>query len=120
MEYQGELTILIYKSPFRCDRHYYACISLNLQVPRKNNSWSIYFDDDIGDKVDPLIECSSESLVYDGGESDERLNQLYNTLVSCSNIRSLSLSLSQSSCTIGDTRRSFGWKKDDRSPPWRI
>lgn len=117
MEYQGELTILIYKSPFRCDRHYYACISLNLQVPRKNNSWSIYFDDDIGDKVDPLIECSSESLVYDGGESDERLNQLYNTLVSCSNIRSLSLSLSQSSCTIGDTRRSFGWKKDDRFPP---
>jgi hypothetical protein len=82
----------------------------------KNNSRSIDFVNDRGNPVAPFIECSSDSLVYDGGESDERLDRLYDALVTCPNIRSLSLSLSQGGCSIGDTRRSFNWKKGDHFP----
>lgn len=84
-------------------------------MPKTNNSWSIDFDLNLGNKLVPSIECSSNSLVYDG-ESGERLNQLYDALVTCPNIRSLSLSLSQGGCVIEDRRRSFSWKRGDRFP----
>jgi hypothetical protein len=108
--------IFIYTSLLRCDEDYIACRSLILQMSQKNNSRSIDFVNDRGIKVVPFIECSSNSLVYNGGESDERLNQLYDALVTCPNIRSLSLSLSQGSCVIEDTQRSFRWRKGDHFP----
>lgn len=114
---QCEPTILIYASLYRCDRHYGVCKSLYLQIPEKNNSRSVQFDNSIENRVDLILECGSDSLVYDGGENDMELNQLYHTLVLCSNIRSLSLALRQGNCLIGDTGRSFGWKKGDRFPP---
>ncbi|KAH8689894.1 hypothetical protein BGW36DRAFT_307061 [Talaromyces proteolyticus] len=113
---QELLQILPNLESLRCNGHYHACRSLNRQLSKNNNSWSTYFSYDMGNKVIPFIECSSNSLVYDGGESDERLDQLYHALVACPNIQSLSLSLSQGSCIIGDTRRSFSWKKGDRFP----
>ena len=63
--------------------------------------------------------CASDSLsayISYGSSGGDTVDGLYRTLVSCLNVRSLSLSISQGGCGVEDDPWSFNWRKRHRFP----
>ncbi|KAJ9666605.1 hypothetical protein H2201_003264 [Coniosporium apollinis] len=71
--------------------------------------------------VPSFVECTSPAIEshvsYGSGGGNNAVNQLYDTLVSCPNVRSLSLSIRQGGCVIGNDLFAFNWKEGDVFPP---
>ncbi|MCJ1380635.1 hypothetical protein MMC17_003743 [Xylographa soralifera] len=64
------------------------------------------------------VECSDSVKVdsaYGTGDGNA-IDPLYKTLLACPATKSLSLSISQGGCSIGDDPWSFNWKAGDRFP----
>lgn len=65
-------------------------------------------------------DCSSDTLnvyiSYGSGQDINGVDDLYHNLISCPNVRSVSLSIAQGGCVIGADPWSFKWKKRYRFP----
>ena len=79
----------------------------------------------VADTTQPLSQkpitsaCASDSLsayISYGSSGGRTVDSLYRTLISCPNVRSLSLSISQGGCGVGDDPWSFNWRKRHRFP----
>lgn len=71
--------------------------------------------------ITTLSICNADTVgayvLYGSGGNDQIVDSLYTELVSCSRIRSLSLSIRQGGCVVDDTNPfSFTFKQGDRFP----
>ncbi|KAI9848031.1 MAG: hypothetical protein M1837_001133 [Sclerophora amabilis] len=98
--------------------NHHACTALQQGQSEGHENWSMNFYRE--DEVPHFLKCNSDSLkvniMYGTQHTSDIIDRLYDTLVACRNVRSLSLSISQGGCTIGDAPWSFNWKEADRFP----
>lgn len=84
-----------------------------------NPDWSIGLNDDVSSTY--FLECNADSLdvivSYGGNDAEHTIDHLYANLVVCTNVRSLSLTISQGGCEIDNTNpRSFKFRSGDTFP----
>ncbi|MCJ1418571.1 hypothetical protein MMC32_004919 [Xylographa parallela] len=91
--------------------------ALKKEQSKYNGSWTLKTTHD-NQALHLYVECS-DSVKIDsayGTQDGNAIDPLYKTLLACPTTKSLSLSVSQGGCTIGNDPWSFNWKAGDRFP----
>ncbi|MCJ1281074.1 hypothetical protein MMC26_000392 [Xylographa opegraphella] len=94
--------------------HYRVFNALKKEQSKYNGTWTLTQTND----NQLYVECS-ETMKVDssyGTQDGNAIDPLYKVLVACPTTKSLSLSVSQGGCSIGDDPWSFNWRAGDRFP----
>ena len=92
--------------------------ALKKEQSKYNGSWTLEKTGNYQQASRVYVECSDSVKVDSayGTQDGNAIDPLYKTLVACPTTTSLSLSVHQGGCVIGNDPWSFKWKEGDRFP----